>query len=286
MLDKKMISIFLVTLLLAGCGGLPFLKGKESAEHSKSYLTKSLKKDIPDDFIPTELSVVSVGDSLTQGVGASDDQEGYIPYLSAYLETNRGIKEATFTNYGVRGNRTSDLLNRLQDEQIKRDIEQADAVVITIGGNDIMKVVKEKFTNLTMADFLEASVSYEERIEKILKTIRKYNQEAEIYYIGLYNPFGKWMSAFSELDIIMDDWNEIGMEVTKSDSNAYFIRIDDIFAASDENLLYQEDYFHPNDRGYELIAARIYEEMKEKTVDNMYAVGQRNGVANNEEVDE
>jgi len=76
------------------------------------------------------------------------------------------------------------------------------------------------------------------------------------------------------------------MEVTKSDSNAYFIRIDDIFAASDENLLYQEDYFHPNDRGYELIAARIYEEMKEKTVDSMYAVGQRNGVANDEEVDE
>jgi len=276
----------MLVILLAGCSGLSFLYGKESADHSKVYLTKSLKKEIPEDFIPTNLSVVSVGDSLTQGVGASDDQDGYIPYLSAYLETNRGIKDAVFSNYGVRGNRTSDLLNRLQDDQIIRDIERADAVVITIGGNDIMTVVKEKFTNLTMADFLTASFTYKERVEKILNTIRQYNQEAEIYFVGLYNPFGKWMSAFSELDIIMEDWNEIGLEVTKRDSNAYFIRIDDIFSASTENLLYKEDYFHPNDRGYELIAARIYDEMKERTVETIYTEGEMNGVANNEEVDE
>jgi lysophospholipase L1-like esterase len=285
MFYKNMFSIMLV-ILLAGCSGLSFLYGKESADHSKVYLTKSLKKEIPEDFIPTNLSVVSVGDSLTQGVGASDDQDGYIPYLSAYLETNRGIKDAVFSNYGVRGNRTSDLLNRLQDDQIIRDIERADAVVITIGGNDIMTVVKEKFTNLTMADFLTASFTYKERVEKILNTIRQYNQEAEIYFVGLYNPFGKWMSAFSELDIIMEDWNEIGLEVTKRDSNAYFIRIDDIFSASTENLLYKEDYFHPNDRGYELIAARIYDEMKERTVETIYTEGEMNGVANNEEVDE
>lgn len=285
MFYKNMFSIMLV-ILLAGCSGLSFLYGKESADHSKAYLTKSLKKEIPEDFIPTNLSVVSVGDSLTQGVGASDDQDGYIPYLSAYLETNRGIKDAVFSNYGVRGNRTSDLLNRLQDDQIIRDIERADAVVITIGGNDIMTVVKEKFNNLTMSDFLTASFTYKERVEKILNTIRQYNQEAEIYFVGLYNPFGKWMSAFSELDIIMEDWNEIGQEVTKRDSNAYFIRIDDIFSASTENLLYKEDYFHPNDRGYELIAARIYDEMKERTVETIYTEGEMNGVANNEEVDE
>ena len=285
MFFKNMFSILLVTIL-TGCSGLPFLNGKESAEHSKTNITRSLKKEIPADFIPTNLSVVSVGDSLTQGVGASNDQEGYIPYLSAYLETNRGIKDAHFSNYGVRGNRTSDLLSRLQDDQIKRDITNADAVVITIGGNDIMKVVKDKFTNLTMADFLKASVSYENRVEKIFQTVRQYNKDAEIYFIGLYNPFGKWMSAFSELDTIMDDWNEIGMEVTKRDSNAYFIRIDDIFSVSDENLLYKEDYFHPNDRGYELIAARIYDEMKEKTVETLYAKGAMNGVVNDEEVDE
>lgn len=285
MFYKNMFSIMLV-ILLAGCSGLSFLYGKESADHSKAYLTKSLKKEIPEDFIPTNLSVVSIGDSLTQGVGASDDQDGYIPYLSAYLETNRGIKDAVFSNYGVRGNRTSDLLNRLQDDQIIRDIERADAVVITIGGNDIMTVVKEKFTNLTMADFLTASFTYKERVEKILNTIRQYNQEAEIYFVGLYNPFGKWMSAFSELDIIMEDWNEIALEVTKRDSNAYFIRIDDIFSASTENLLYKEDYFHPNDRGYELIAARIYNEMKERTVETIYTEEETNGVANNEEVDE
>ena len=31
------------------------------------------------------------------------------------------------------------------------------------------------------------------------------------------------------------------------------------------------DYFHPNDRGYEIIASRIYDEMKESTVENINA---------------
>ena len=70
------------------------------------------------------------------------------------------------------------------------------------------------------------------------------------------------------------------------DLTHYFIPIDDIFSASDENLLYKEDYFHPNDRGYELIAARIYDEMKENTVETLYAKGAMNGVVNDEEVDE
>ena len=47
----------------------------------------------------------------------------------------------------------------------------------------------------------------------------------------------------------MNDWNESGKEIIKEYDSAYFIEIDDIFKNSEEDLLYAEDYFHPNDRG-------------------------------------
>ena len=254
--------------LLAGCS--PFLLfGKQADEHSASSITKALKRDVPADFFPTDIHVVSLGDSLTQGIGDSGDRGGYIPYLVSYLEQNKGIREAEFINHGVRGNRTTDLLRRMKTPQLTADIQDSDAIIITIGGNDIMKVVKDQFMDLTLEDFELEANHYEKRLEEIFSIIRQYNKHAEIYLVGLYNPFGKWISAFQELDMIMEDWNKVSEKIVSKDPNASFIRIDDAFSNSEENLLYKEDYFHPNDRGYEIIALRIYDEMKETTLTNI-----------------
>ena len=145
--------IMIMMLMLTGCNPFHFLYVKDAEKHSTSLITKASKRELPADFFPAEIDVVSLGDSLTQGIGDSSDQGGYIPYLVSYLEQNKGIKKADFTNYGIRGNRTTDLLARLNEPAIKEDLETADAIIITIGGNDIMKVVKDQFTNLTLKDF-------------------------------------------------------------------------------------------------------------------------------------
>jgi lysophospholipase L1-like esterase len=54
----------------------------------------------------------------------------------------------------------------------------------------------------------------------------------------------------------------------EKDDNAYFIDIHDIFINNEENLL-AEDYFHPNDRAYELIAGRIYKLINEELMDSL-----------------
>ena len=47
-----------------------------------------------------------------------------------------------------------------------------------------------------------------------------------------------------------------------NDPNAYFVPVEKIFSTeSDENLLY-EDQFHPNERGYSLIADNVYKVME------------------------
>lgn len=259
---RDFITCLLISILfLSGCTK-SIQVTKEVDEQAKSLIDLQQKKDIPASFFPDPIQVVSVGDSLTQGVGDSTDTGGYLPYLQKKLEKEPSIKSVEMRNYGVKGNRTDQLLERLNKEEIRADLKTADSIVVTIGGNDIMQVFKQNFTHLEMEQFSAAKIGYESRLREIFKKIRSYNKTAQIYLVGVYNPFAKWGSDFYELEFIIQDWNNSGEKIAAEYDNSYFIEIEDIFKSSFEDLLYTEDYFHPNDRGYELIATRIYNNME------------------------
>ncbi|MFT8321251.1 MAG: SGNH/GDSL hydrolase family protein [Bacillus sp. (in: firmicutes)] len=223
------------------------------------------KEDIPDAFIPQDVKIVSAGDSLTQGVGDSTGKGGYIPYLKGLLENDRGIGEVTFENFGVKGNKTDQLLTKIQTDEVHQSITSADMVILTIGGNDIMKVVREHLSDLQLEDFSEQMKQYESNLYQVLKTIREYNSEALIVLVGVYNPFTKWFSNIDEMNQVVTEWNATGENILTLFDQTYFVRIDDIFLTGKENLFYK-DYFHPNDKGYQLIADNIYNELEKEAM--------------------
>ncbi|MGG0716849.1 SGNH/GDSL hydrolase family protein [Robertmurraya massiliosenegalensis] len=226
----------------------------------ETFLT--LKENIPYDFLPRTYHIVSVGDSLTQGVGDSTKRGGYVPYLQEQLEGEKGIKDAVFYNFGVSGNRTSQILNRLRTNELRAAVKEADIVLITTGGNDIMKVVRENFSGLDMRDFDRELINYEKTITSVMNTIREENEDAMIGMIGLYNPFFLFLADVKEMDMVIEKWNHVSQNVLKKYENTLFVEIADEFKDSEENLLYT-DYFHPNDKGYELMADRIYNVLQE-----------------------
>lgn len=218
------------------------------------------KKDIPVSFLPQELSIVSVGDSLTQGVGDSTGKGGYVPYLQDLLEETKGVNKADFVNYGVRGNRSDQLLKRIKTEEVSKSIQKADGVIITIGGNDIMKVVRNNITNLQVESFNEQLNEYENNLYEILSSVRNNNSNAVIILVGVYNPFIKMFTDIKEMNQIVTDWNNRSEKVLAEYDHTYFVSIESIFENPTSDLLY-EDYFHPNDQGYKLIAEAIYNKM-------------------------
>ncbi|RID89111.1 GDSL family lipase [Peribacillus asahii] len=263
---KYIITCLLICLfLISGCSQSQTVSTQPLEQYQ--HLTElSKKQEIPSRFFPDPIQIVSVGDSLTQGVGDSKDNGGYLPYLKKKLEKEPNITAVEMVNYGVRGNRTDQLLKRLDKKEIREHIEQADSIVVTIGGNDIMKVFKQNFTHLEMDQFETAKIGYEDRLRKIFDKIRTYNKSAQIYLVGVYNPYTKIFADLYELDMIIADWNNSGEKIVSQYDSAYFISIEDIFQNTTEDLLYTEDYFHPNDRGYELIATRIYNNMEVATL--------------------
>ncbi|MFP5107639.1 SGNH/GDSL hydrolase family protein [Neobacillus sp. C211] len=258
---KKLFPLLILTVLfLCSCN-----KVDQWALHSEKKTAAQAFAQVPADFVPRKLTVLSAGDSLTKGVGDSTNKGGYLPYLETMLEKEKGIKKVDFYNYGVKGNRTTQLLKRLKTPEMKAVIQKADLVILTIGGNDIMKVVKDNIENLQLSTFTTEKESYRTHLTQIIEAIIGENPHTQVVLVGLYNPFSKWFSEIKELDEIVADWNKAGQRVVANYPNAYFVSIEDMFLNSNENLLYT-DNFHPNDKGYELIAQRLNKTLEEQVL--------------------
>ncbi|WP_079528629.1 SGNH/GDSL hydrolase family protein [Halobacillus hunanensis] len=210
-------------------------------------------------FVEEDLKVVAIGDSLTQGVGDRTDNGGYVGIIEETLNSNIEGEDINIENYGKRGNRTDQLLERMEEEEMASSIEEADIVLITIGANDMMKVVKNNFTSLNYEDFAAEQAGYEKRLHEIMQRIEELNPDAPFYLIGLYNPFSKYFENIPELTQIINEWNRIGKEVISQYDQAVFIPIKDIFAGKLEEYLWKQDHFHPNEKGYKQIAKRVLE---------------------------
>jgi lysophospholipase L1-like esterase len=262
---KKKITLlyFLLIIVLVSCSQFESMQKGNFNKVKETGL--EMKADLPSSFFPKELHIVAAGDSLTQGVGDSTNSGGYIPYLAEQLEKEKGIRNANFENFGVRGNRADQLLLRLGSKEIRNSIKDADLIILTIGGNDLMKVVKENFSSLQLNHFTAEQLVFKERLQAIFTKIREQNQQAPIVLIGLYNPFYNWFADVKEMNQIVDEWNFQSQSLVAKDGNAYFVDIHDIFLNNEENLLYT-DYFHPNDRGYQLIADRVYQILRQEVV--------------------
>ncbi|MET3696014.1 lysophospholipase L1-like esterase [Bacillus oleivorans] len=260
---KQILTIFLYTLLMvtfvSGCSTMT------TKLHSTRDLTEGNENDLfknsfPLDFIPRTIEIAAIGDSLTKGVGSSSISGGYLPYLESALMETGSFLDIKMNNFGVRGERTDELLKRLRNQEIINTLKTADVILVTTGGNDIMKVIKGNISQLDISDFENALPDYEKNISQLLQQIRNINEEATVYLLGVYNPLSSLIPQIQEFNTIIDMWNQVSQDQVNHYSNMFFVDIASIFAEG-LNVLFEEDFFHPNDLGYEKMASAIYNEM-------------------------
>ena len=263
------LGIFLILLV-----GIP--KEKPRLIFDKNQSDYSNNKEV--------IRYVAIGDSLTEGVGDTTNSGGFVPLLARDLEKKEKLNGVQVDNFGNNGDRSDQILKRIKkNEEIQKSITSADLVTLTFGGNDLMKVVKGDVLSLTKKSFTKPLKEYQKEVKKLLDEIRLYNEEAPVYVIGIYNPFYLFFPEMIEMQDIVDKWNKGTEEMVETFPNTYFIPINDLLykgtgsgvgivsegtiRSSDtvqditNNTLYEEDHFHPNNLGYQIIASTVRDEM-------------------------
>ncbi|WJY28233.1 MULTISPECIES: SGNH/GDSL hydrolase family protein [Sporosarcina] len=211
--------------------------------------------DIPTDFLPKSLHVVGLGDSLTQGVGDEMKRGGYFERVASDLTEWEGITYVETENLAKRGRRSDQLLKQLDEKAIQDSVGDADVIFMTIGGNDLMKVLKANLFKLKKKPFYTELDGYSKRLDEIFGTIRALNPDAPIIMSGLYNPMLLITDEVKEFEDIIEDWNEAIQARIELDGNSCFIPVADLFEEN-ANLVYHTDFFHPNATGYALMEDR------------------------------
>ncbi|WP_338447924.1 SGNH/GDSL hydrolase family protein [Niallia oryzisoli] len=263
-MKKRLIFLFLAILSIFSCIGIYFI----ATNVDKAEKTNQFIKAAPAVVQPQNVKIVALGDSLTEGVGDITEKGGYLPYLQSLLEEKRNIKEVDFENFGIKGYRSDQLVKKVENKDVLAAIKGADMVIMTIGGNDMMKVVRENITSLKKGDFTAQRDLFKENLSAILEVIKSENPDIHIVLVGLYNPFHKWFPDIEEMNEVVSDWNVTSQEILAQYPDTYYVEIMSLFENDEEELLYT-DYFHPNNRGYELIAGKVYEELEKDAIEEV-----------------
>lgn len=124
------------------------------------------------------LEYVAIGDSLTEGIGDIENKGGYVPIVTDKLREATGIEAIDASNFGKAGDTSSQIKKRIEsNDEIQASLKKADFILLTVGGNDLMKVIrKQLFKELDVPTFAKPATDYQNNLSALYETIRLYNK--------------------------------------------------------------------------------------------------------------
>lgn len=266
----KGLAFFVASLLLSIFLLNALIPKSNSKLTKKDFLAKKTK----------QLNYVAIGDSLTEGIGDSTNQGGFVPLLSQSLTQSYDYK-VSYKNYGIAGNTSQQILTRIKKQKtIQQNLSKADVMTLTVGGNDVMAVIRKKLTNLTVSSFKKPESTYQKKLRQIIDLARRDQPDLPIYILGIYNPFYLNFPDMTEMQDIINNWNDATQTVTKEYKRVYFVPINDLLykgvdgqegivqTSGDQttvvnDALFTGDHFHPNNTGYQIMSDAVMEKISE-----------------------
>ena len=218
---KKKVWWAVLLLLLVGLGSLSIWW----------IMPENKERSQPVRVPKTTLRLVAIGDSLTYGVGDQANDGGYVGQIKARLQQHLPKTKVITSNYGVSGDRSDQILKRLQNQsQMQVDLRKADVIVMTVGGNDLLQTLeKELLTNSpkNLQQALErAGDTYQQKLTTLLQAVRQENSHAPLFLFSIYDPVYVY---FPEVHAITDGvtkWNQISETTMQKFGPSYFVNID------------------------------------------------------------
>lgn len=164
---------------------------------------------------------------------------------------------------GLKDPRIGDFASGLSEA--KATLEKADLITITIGGNDLLKLLPDlKNINVEQlrTDATGVMKSYGENVREVISMLTELNPSAQIVLADQYQPVPKLagVSIYDELEKVKDTFtksvDETAAKFTAQSKKVKAVHVAEAFVGNEMSLthIYSEGDIHPNQSGYEAIA--------------------------------
>ncbi len=202
---------------------------------------------------------VVLGDSIAYGSGLMNPKDAC--YGKIVSDTNG----YDYANHAIPGHTTTNLLNRLEEDAVIADIEKADIISISIGGNDFLmsNLFGLMFDAIVKSDYTQFDAigeSFYANFCRIVDRINALNADAVILMQTLYNPQSGYLRAAYQAGA-----DRINAAIARY-NEAYpgeIVIVDVGTALSDTMDNFASDDIHPSTLGNEKIAVAILEKLDE-----------------------
>ena len=184
-----------------------------------------------------EVVIAALGDSLTQGYGLPAE-EGFVPQLQAWLDAE-GV-EAKIVNAGVSGDTTAGGRARV-DWTLTPEV---DAMIVTLGGNDMLRGLDPAQARGNINDILAAAKS----------------AEVEVLLVGMSAPGNYGAGYKADFEALYPDLAEAhGTQFYPDFFTGLLAEEKGAASARSETIqrYFQGDGIHPNAEGVALIVEDI-----------------------------
>ena len=232
---------------------------------------------------------LALGDSLSEGIGASDQEEtSFVALVHEALGS-----DVELMNFGVAGDTSQDLideqLDRATDEITTRNSDadpDNDVAVVSleIGGNDLLEiffklVLPGTCPNVEMGlsnpecvqQVRETLDTYGPNLDEILTRLREADPDMPIFLLTLYNPFSGGNAMLDELvDLALEGRADTPFpeglhDIVREQAEAHDAQLVEVYPQFEgkSREYIAMDLIHPNDTGYRVIADAVLAEMRE-----------------------
>ncbi len=198
------------------------------------------------------MKIIFFGDSISEaGRDLFDEKDlgaGYVKIAAGKLRLLYPDNEFVILNRGVGGDRTEQLLARIQTDVID---EKPDVVILQVGINDAW----HRFligVEVTAEDFRA-------RYESLVKTVKESGAA-----LILLQPYALNMGGMSRVRPYLNKFNAIIDEIAEREKLPV-IRMDEIFTGVTQDIAPEQfsvDGVHPTHRGCRYIADQVVKELK------------------------
>lgn len=181
------------------------------------------------EIVKDQVKLVTVGDSLTEGIGDTTDQGGYEKRIAQLIATKDHVKVKTH-NYGKAGDRSDQILKRVQNNPTaQKNIKAADMIVMTSGGNDLQqelfKLIQTKEEKDVLPKVKAQTNEYANSLNELMNYIRTLNPDAPIFIFGNYNPLYVYLANRPDINQAVHLYNAVNSETAHDNKNTYYISI-------------------------------------------------------------